>query len=248
MNSTDQHTIDEYLLNRLDGEELKAFEQLLSQDESLMKEVTEHKQLLSAMEMVGDLQMKARVKRIHLAEIGRSEKPPANTNTRKWIFAFVLLLIASLAIWWVMRPKAQTPPQLYAQYYQPYDLNFGTRNTDASQALAEAGGLYKSGKYAEALPLFEQALTANSADSKARLALGICQLELGQYDQALAQFNALMDANDPLFGEQATWYAAMTKLQQEDIVGCKALLEGILSNQEGQYQEKAKELSNKLQE
>ncbi|MBK8562955.1 MAG: tetratricopeptide repeat protein [Saprospiraceae bacterium] len=248
MNSSDQHTIDEYLLNRLDGEELKAFEQLLAQDESLMNEVIERRQLLSAMEMVGDLQMKERVKRIHLTEIGRIEKPPVTTNPRKWIFAFVLLLIASLAIWWVMRPKAQTPPQLYAQYYQPYDLNFGTRNMDANQALAEAGGLYKSGKYAEALALFEQALTANPADSKARLALGICQLELGQYDQALAQFNALMDANDPLFGEQAIWYAAMTKLQQEDIVGCKALLEGILSNQEGQYQEKAKELSNKLQE
>jgi tetratricopeptide (TPR) repeat protein len=247
MNSSDQHTIDEYLLNRLDGEELKAFEQLLAQDESLMKEVIERRQLLSAMEIVGDLQMKERVKRIHLAEIGRSDKPPANTNKRKWAFALVLLLIASLAIWWVMRPKAQTPPQLYAQYYQPYDLNFGTRNTDASQALAEAGGLYKSGKYAEALPLFEQALTANPADSKARLALGICQLELGQYDQALAQFNALMDANDPLFGEQAIWYAAMVRLQQGNVAETKALLEKLVAESpESALSGDAKHLLNEL--
>lgn len=242
MNSTDQHTIDEYLLNRLEGKDLQAFEQLLAQDESLMKEVIERRQLLSAMDMVGDLQMKERVRRIHLAEMGRGDRKPVNTNTRKWLFALVLVLIASLAAWWALRPKPQTPAQLYAQYYQPYDLNFGTRSTDASQALAEAGGLYKSGKYAEALPVFEQALVASPNDSKARLALGICQLELGQYDQALLQFNALLDANDPLFGEQARWYAALAKLGKGDVAGCKALLEGFLSDRESQFHQKASEL------
>ena len=228
MNSTDQHTIDEYLLNRLEGDNLQTFEQSLAHDEALAKEVAERKQLMSAMEMVGDLQMKERVRRIHLAEIGRSDNPP-NTNPRKWVFALVLILIASLAIWWFVRPKAQTPPQLYAQYYKPYDLNFSTRNSDASLVLAEAGALYKSGNYATALPLFEQVINATPTDSKARLAAGICQLELKQYEEALAQFNVLIDAKDPLFGEQALWYGAMARLQQGNVTETSVLLEKLVT-------------------
>ncbi|MCC6726593.1 MAG: tetratricopeptide repeat protein [Saprospiraceae bacterium] len=247
MTSNDQHTIDEYLLNRLDATERQSFEQSLANDETLRKELEEHQQLIAAMGLIGDVQMKERVKRIHQAELGRGAKQPNQANLWKWVVAVIILSVASLGIWLMVRPKAQTPPQLYASYYKPYDLNFGSRNTDASQILAEAGNLYKAGKFAEALPLFEQTLSIAPSDSKARLAMGICQLELKQYDQALTQFSALIEAKDPLFGEQALWYSAMTKLQQGSTTEAKTLLVKMLTDyQTGVFYKDATQLLSDL--
>jgi tetratricopeptide (TPR) repeat protein len=246
MNSPDLHTIDDYLLNRLEGAELEAFEKQLTQDQALADEVAQHRKLMAAVDVLGDLSMKERVRKIHYTEMNRPDPTQTPNKTRKWAIVTVLVLLTAFGLWTMLRPKQQAPAQLYAAYYEPYNLNFGSRSTESEQILAEAGGLYKSSNFAQALPLFEQALSTDPADSKARLALGICQLELGQYDQALAQFNGLMDANDPLFGEQAQWYAALTKLRQGDIAGCKALLEGVVSNKDSQFYEKAKELLNSI--
>lgn len=246
MSSPDLHTIDEYLLNRLQGAELETFEKQLAQNPSLADEVAQHRQLMAAVDALGDLSMKERVRKIHQLEMGRAKSPKPN-STWKWAIAIGIILIAAASLWLVLRPKPQTPAQLYANYYEPYALSFGTRSTESEQLLAEAGRLYKSGNFAEARPIFEQALATNSTDTKARLALGICQMELGQYDQALTQFNGLIAANDPLFGEQAIWYAAMVKLKQGDAASCKALLEGIISNKGNQFYEKANELMGSIE-
>ena len=242
MSSLDPHIIDEYLLNRLEGPALTAFEQQMSQDKALADEVALQRQLLAAVDALGDLRMKERVQRIHKTEMERPTPNQESKKTGKWAILVVLLLLTAFGLWMVLRPKQQAPAQLYAAYYEPYDLSFGSRSTDAEQLLADAGTRYKAGNYAQALPLFEKAFANTPNDSKTRLAIGICQMEIGEFDQALTHFNALINANDPIFGEQAIWYAALAHLHKNNTEDCKKLLETLVKEPDSKYYEKAAQL------
>lgn len=246
MPSPDFDMIDEYLLNRLKGVELALFEQQLKQDADLKEAVDERKEMLTIIDAIGDLRMKERIRNIHEAEIKYSVN--RRKQPRFWSLAvatFITIVVLGLSIWLWLRPV--NAEKLYAAYYEPYALNFGTRSMETEQQIAMAGSLYNAKKFKEALPIFEQVLAANPADSKAQFALGICYLESGQFDQAMAQFDKLKGKKDPLFGEQALWYSAMVKLKQGDTTGCKAILQTILLDEDNYFYEKAKTLLSSIE-
>jgi|GEM_PF-2216504 len=244
MISPDLHTIDEFILGHLEGEALASFERQLATDSALAEEVQQRKKVVAVVDAIGDLQMRERVRKIHQAAV----QQPGNMGKKKawkWVIAAILILLALFITWFFLRPK-ETPEKLYALYYQSYPLSFGARNLESDQQLAKAGNSYKAGNFSEALPVFEQLLSTNPNDSKLRLAAGICRLELGQYDGALAHFQQLIDANDPLYKQQALWYSALAYLQKSDLVKSKSTLEEIVKDKEGQFYEKAAALLSDL--
>lgn len=247
MTSPDYNNIDDYLLNNLTDPEMKLFEQRLAVDKELATALEERRDLMTVVDIMGDIRMKERVRRLRQT-VNVVEMPPKRgIFPWPWAIAAVLVLAAGVSVWLWMRPSGGTEPaQIYAEYYEPYNLNFGTRSTDTEQQLADAGTLYKAGKYAEALPIFESVLVQNPTESKARLAAGICHLELGKNGEALATFKPLIDADDPLFSEQALWYSALATIKNGDMGSAKQLLEKFTANEESQFHEKAVDILKEL--
>ena len=243
MPGPDFEKIDSYLLNNMNDIEIKAFEQRLASDEELAEVVRQRREMLAVVDAIGDIRMKDRVRQLHRTAVERDTSRSAKT-TWKWAIAIVLLLSAAIFFWFFLRKPA--PNELYANYYEPYSLSFGARSTETEQRLTAAGQFYLSRDYANALPIFQEILASQPGDSKARLAAGICQMELKRYDLALANFQTLVAANDPLYLEQAIWYSALARIGQNDLAAAKPLLERIAEDEGAQFQAKAKELLDEL--
>ena len=72
------------------------------------------------------------------------------------------------------------------------------------------------------MPVFLELLKEEPDNAEVQLAIGICQLELEQFENASQTFTSV---NNPLYKDQAQWYMAMTFLKQSDLTSARTILE-----------------------
>ncbi|MCB0839928.1 MAG: hypothetical protein KDD99_24830, partial [Bacteroidetes bacterium] len=76
-------------------------------------------------------------------------------------------------------------------------------------------------------------------------AIGICQLELGQFGEAQASFTQLIESSE-IFRDQGQWYLALVYLKQGELEKCKVELEN-LAGKSGGFQQKAEGLLGRIE-
>jgi tetratricopeptide (TPR) repeat protein len=243
MHTQDLHTIDEYVLGRLDREALKAFEAQLVHDTTLAGQVEERRLLAKHVEAYGELRLKQRIR----VAMGEEVRPtPAYTlKTWHWVLVALLLGLLSLVIWRLT--MTEKPEQLYATYYEPYALSFGRRGDELDKQLVAAGQLYNDGQHEKALPIFETVLSEQQEKQDGLiLAIGICYLELRKPEKANESFSKILNNMSSPYKNQAEWYQALSSLQSGDVVTCKERLREIVKTPNPTYAKKASELLSKL--
>ncbi|MEM9921806.1 MAG: hypothetical protein AAF990_27125 [Bacteroidota bacterium] len=223
MEFLDESSIEDFLKNKLSKADRAAFEQEMSRRPELAKEVEQFRKAMDFLDTMGDREMKQKMQHLHRK---LALDPPRPKASRRSYFriglgvaAAVLLLL--FAYWAV--PSQQNPRQLYAQYYEFYPLSFSDRDADADIRLSQVDALYGEGQFAR-LPVLLDTLLAEKEDAKIRLALGISQMELGLFEQALNSLRPLIDQADLLYFDQALWYSALAHLKLEQVAEAEKLL------------------------
>jgi tetratricopeptide (TPR) repeat protein len=165
---------------------------------------------------------------------------------RRWFLAAaasVALLIAAGT--WYNTNVASDPQQLFEAYFEAFDSPGSglTRGNEGVTAKGAAYDAYDNGRYAEAIPLFENIL-ANNNDPIVLLCLGNAQLKVGKIEQAENTFTQLLTQHNDLI-TQAKWYLALTYLKEDKLDRSKAALWELA--QSSTYGEKAQSLLKKLE-
>ncbi|MEM1319684.1 MAG: tetratricopeptide repeat protein [Bacteroidota bacterium] len=235
----DVHQIDEYLLGRLRGDALEAFEKEVADDPNFADQVQQRRTLMEKVDAYGDYEVKAQLKNLHQKEMKLRLR---RRSLRRWGFALFALLLLAIAYWLWQPQKPSSSQQLYAAHYEPYPLNFAARDGNTERALAEAGRFYRSGQYAKALPLFQSVYQADTTESKVLLAIGICLMEAGQLEDALQRFQPLLQTDFDPFKDQALWYAALVHVKQEERPAAQALLQQIVADPQSDFYQQARDL------
>lgn len=234
--------IEKYLLGKLRGAKLKAFEEQLQNDPEMAKEVNLRKELIAQVEGLGALEMKEQ-----LLEIKKNLEGRRRMMIRRTL-GLVAAAAVALLVFGVQFMNGEVNPQgLYDTYYSAYDLPFASRAEGNDSLLGEAGKHYQGKDYAQALPVLEEVLRKNPKDSRSRLALGISQLEQGQLAAAQDTFAHLIDTNDSLYLDQARWYTALIYLQQEKLDDCRKQLIFLSANPRAPHYEQAQVLLQELE-
>ena len=229
MKYSNNDKIDAYLKGELNEEEKQQFEKEIDQDKTLAQELHFHEMTQRHIELLEDRKITAQVQAIHQAELKRRRRKALVKQIRYWAVAASILLLLALS-WWLWDSPSANPDTLYAEYYTAYELPFGNRNEQNSQT--EAGALYLAGEYEKAAPIMEALLAADTGLSKIQFALGICKMELEQWNQAVPLFEKLIEDNDVLYADNARWYLALCALKLNNSATAIEHLE-ILTNIEG---------------
>ena len=87
---------------------------------------------------------------------------------------------------------------------------------------------FNTQKYESALNLANSYLEINSEHYDVLWARGVANLELGNYELAIADFELLDRSDQRELYDKAKWYLAMTYLKKRDIEKCKEYLELII--------------------
>ncbi|MCU0474325.1 MAG: hypothetical protein MUC93_13350 [Bacteroidales bacterium] len=154
------------------------------------------------------------------------------------IFAIVFINILS---------PLYNPEKLFNSYYEPLNAVLpGTRSLDIDQPdnYSSAIEKYKLGDYQSAAIEFSNALLKDNSAIIPRFYLGITQLELGNYDQAINLLSEVLGSLGE-YGKDAEWYLGLAYLKTGEKGKASACFE-ILAQTSGFYQKRADKILRRL--
>jgi len=165
---------------------------------------------------------------------------------RAWKVGIAAMFVIAFGLYFFFPPPQE---DFFLSYYAPYE-NFEhvpvrdeTAGVETSKDQAYA--FYDSGEFIAAEKSFSKLLEIDPSDVPARFFRGICSIESSNYENAIVDFDWVANGNVPHYSDAAKWYGALIyiKLKKEQ-QGIELLQE--LSSKTGDYQDKARELLEKL--
>jgi hypothetical protein len=233
--------IDRYLNGQMEKPEKTAFEEELSQNPALAKDLALQRDMLHFLK---NKQRRAQLE-TQLSETGATffkEAAPAGKVVplfgKKGRLAALLTLAATIALILWLRPLFV--PSLYNQHAQHPTLALTEKSSQGSDINAQAEKAFNTGEYAKAEDLLASYLQQFPNDHLTRVYWAICSMELGHSAEARKRL-ALVPADDPAIKDFADWCVVLTYLKEGDKAGCKAALERLPAS--SAYRSKALELS-----
>lgn len=240
------HLIEKYLFDQMNEDEKKEFEILTKSDSSLEEEFEIQK---SVFESANDEDLKKIYPALKLAEekylSGQTKKPPF-----RLIPIYRLAIVACIAFilifsWNFFSDSNNKSLELFTSYYEPYPMILSFRGK--SDLIPQAVNSYNSQNYESVIKSMNQLILIDSLGVIPNMYLGIAHLELGNFDEAIENFEAVSNSNNPTLRQQANWYMALTFLKANEPEKAKSILTK-LSMKEGAdlYQESAKEILKQI--
>lgn len=241
--------IEKYLQGELGPEEQARFEQQMRQDPDLNMEVLLFRQVKDSLthQLQTQSEKQAFKKRLSGIESGYFQGTDEGVKNRRllvprtfWIKLAVASAVLLILLW---RPWQ---PSLYDQFFEPPQAALTVMSGSEEVNLAEMQTTYNEKRYKEALPLIQTYLNQYPEDTEVTLLKGICQLEMGLFDDAQSTFEAIYSGRS-IFRHNAGWFLALTYLKQGDREKCIQYLDLILEDPTiGSYNEDAQKLLRKL--
>ena len=227
MNEERYILFDQYLQGEMTVEEKDNFEKQLSEDHELFSEFETFKEVQLRLKTKFEFEDEREAFKANLTEI--SDKH-FNTNTpkvvlmRPWYYAAAASVIILFGLFFF---DYNNPS--FADYDNPETASFVERG-DTNQALIGAQTAFNDGKYAAAIPLFEEILKENKTP-EIQYFYGVALLEESKYPKAESVFNELRSGTSA-YKDKATWSFALSKLKQKKYTECKEILETISQDYE----------------
>ena len=131
--------------------------------------------------------------------------------------AVVLLAVLSTVLLFTHRNRSTET--LYAANYKVYPYVLQTRGGDgiADPALLQGLSLYAQGEYRQAADILSKTEAIQKGSPLETLYLGICYIETGNLQQALAALSRITSSAPNIATHQANWYLGLLYLKTNDI-------------------------------
>ncbi|MEO1624041.1 MAG: tetratricopeptide repeat protein, partial [Bacteroidota bacterium] len=224
------------------------FENDLENDPQLSEQLEEQKDILMGVQAFQQRQLKEDLKAMHSELIPSQAKPKLRTLNiyRLTAIAAVFAGIA-FALGWMLQSQSKNHEQLFADFYQPYQLKIGQRGSAPEQQTADLLRQYSDKQYEAALASAESILAQEPNNSVWLLAAGNCLMELDRPEEAIARFDQIINRNEPFYLQQAIWYKALALLQFGQEEAAAAQLKTLANNPNADHHQEAVELLKAIQ-
>ncbi|MCE5347543.1 MAG: hypothetical protein LLG13_14835 [Bacteroidales bacterium] len=139
------------------------------------------------------------------------------------------------------------PEELFNSYYEPLNaISPVTRsiNNVETGSFASAIGSYKKGDYQNASMGFSAALQKDNSSVSSRFFLGLTQIALGNYNQAVELLTAVVSDGSE-YGKEARWYLGLTYLKTGNKPKASECFE-YLSKSNGFYRDRSEKILCRL--
>ena len=197
--------IQDYLQGNLSDEEKNQFRERLRNEPNLMEEYNAQKQMhIYLIDNNSRDQYTAHLNQLGDKYFPSDKKTTSSSNQFKPYILAAIILLASLASFYFYNKKSQN---IYESHSNHFALHLVQKSIESETAL-NAENAFNSGRFDIAKVALEKYLIKNNMDTKAKLALGICFLELDNHEKAIEYFDEISEGKSTL-KTQAKWYKAL---------------------------------------
>lgn len=160
----------------------------------------------------------------HFTGKSQTSRSARSVSLGRWWMA-AAAAAAVLLVWLAWPPSTDT---LYQRYRLFPEASFALKSgADApTPSLTDAAQAFNNKDFAAAQATLSTHLRTKPDDLEARFFMALCQLELGQLDEAENTLSSLVSPETAWSGE-ARWYLALAHLRNKKPEACKAVLRQI---------------------
>ena len=205
--------IERFLNNEMSGEERDAFNQAMTANEQLRRQVNDVRLM-----MLGIQEQSLQEKLPGFHEGLEAGAAVVNIATRKspfikkWMAAAGTIVLLGTA-YLLFRTGTNTNEKLFAQYYSAdpgmITAMSTTDNYDFERAMVD----YKTGNYAAALAVWEKMLQAEPANDTLVYFAGAASIQLRKEKKAEGYFSRIVKEKNSPFYRDACWYLGLIYLK-----------------------------------
>ena len=242
MNTYDHDMINRYVDGELTQEELKIFEEQMSQDAKLKSEVALYKEVNESLKENLFMDHEALALRDTIEEM-RDEyfKPKAKVisfnEIRFWVASAAAIILVVMLVW------APWRQDLFKQYASADMPAVAERGNETDSLLKKATVDFNDKNFSGSIPIFETILKADSANSYVHFYYAIALLQSDDLERSRNELLQLYNGTS-LFKYDAAFYMALSYLKEKDKDHCKEWLNKIPAD--ASVYEKAQKLKDKL--
>jgi tetratricopeptide (TPR) repeat protein len=133
----------------------------------------------------------------------------ATARAASYAAAVLLMAIISSALYIALRPASDDV--LFDRYYTRYETPGAVRSVVSSgnTLMENAIASYTAKEYDKAIGYLEQVINADQGDMETVFMHGIANMEVKNYPVASGSFTKVIEHNDNLYLEDATWYLGL---------------------------------------
>jgi len=154
-----------------------------------------------------------------------------------------LVIISSLIIYTGNSYNLEKITEKYTSEFQPV-----SPSRSALQLFDEDYNMgvnyFNEGDFNNAILCLEKVVDQDNIQSK--FLAGVSQMNIKEYSSAAGSFEKVIDHNDNLFLQKATWYLSICYLNTNEIEKAKVILEGIVAS-ESKYKKEAKKAIKRVE-
>jgi hypothetical protein len=249
-NTANIEDIERYINNELSSDEMASFETVLSTSQKLQQEIDLIKDINRALGEDDVMRLRNNLQKI--ASQINDEKTKERSfvgkfNLRRMLASAVAASIIILLGVSGLLSKHQSADEIYQKYYAKYEITGTVRsaNTNQNNSFSLALQKFENKEYTEALMLFKQVAENNPENMASHFYSGVSFQETGKYNNAIEEYNTVIQNKDNLFTEQAQWYTGLCLLQINDNKKAYKQFKKIAESK-GFYQDKANEILKKI--
>ena len=189
----------------------------MKKDAALAREVTLRRktdEILSGRDVI-DLRNKLAVIEMRRRNAGTVRKTVIKTT--RYAAAVALVAILSAAVYLTVRPAA-TPEGLYSEYYSRYESPGAVRSVVSSDntLMENAIASYTAREYEKAIVYLEQVINNGQDDMESVFMHGMANMEVKNYPAASGSFTRVIEHNDNLYLEDASWYLGLCYMMTDN--------------------------------
>ncbi|SHG92639.1 tetratricopeptide repeat protein [Winogradskyella jejuensis] len=238
---------DNYLSQSLSQEDLFAFEEKLSTDEDFKEAFETYRELSGFLERSLDdghasKEFETNLKSISQNYFEKEKKQTQPTKASRTFRISQLAIAASVAVFLgLFIFNTFSGPDYYD--YSNHDAISLTVRGNTEDVVSKAQNAFNNRDFEAAENYFTQILKTNTENIEVKLYKAISQIEQDKFNEADAMLSEIASGQSA-YKYEAVWYAALSKLKQNDDEACLLLLREI--SEDADTYKKAQKLINKL--
>ena len=236
--------IERYISNEMTDSEKKWFLKEIDGNEVLQREIELRMQTNVILKRTGTINLRSKLANLEVERLSNAKK---HRFVLKYAAAFVgIALITSVYLF--TNNNSLTNNELSDSFFKSYEIPIAQRSSINIENNDYMLGLqyYNSRDYKNAAVQFSKVLEKNPNDMQTHLLTGVSNMEEKLYPEAENSFKTVIDHNNSLFVEPATWYLALCYLKTDETDKATKLFTKI-KNEGGYYSSEAKRIIRKIQ-
>jgi tetratricopeptide (TPR) repeat protein len=243
--------VDRYLDGVMKTDERIWFEKELNASIELQEEVNIQKKIFAVISDTQTLDLHNQLENIYKKEYYPWIKSVSIFDRSKksfYMLAGIAATVVILMVIWISSAKNNIPTsELYAEYYQPAEINMSFRTAEdiVDGDLRSAMLYYENRNYGKAIALFEKILKSDKSRIGLNLYSGISYMEINEYAEANKSFRRIIDHKANAFIESAEWYLGLCYIKTGEVNKARQIFQ-VMASSDGYYKKEARKVLKKL--